>query len=230
MTEWPPVTVLLVTFNRPDEIRQTIKGLQKHLIYEGDLRWHLADDGSLPDYVADLKEGLPEWQFSLTKTSRKGWGANVNAAMRFIKTPYIFLCEDDCVAFRDIDLNLAVRLLEFDQELGMVRFSGLIKHELILVMKRAKTEQGQIYYLALDKKSPELWQYSHRPHLKHRRFHECYGCYDEGKTLTATEIEFAERYKGKKGPQIVALSNGVDEYCDHIGESWKRTKFDVGAK
>ena len=230
MTELPVVTVLILTYNRPVEVVQTIEALRKRLRYKGELKWHLADDGSPSGYVASIREQFPDLKFSLTKTDREGCGANANKAMDFIKTPYIFFSEDDWYAFRDIPLDHAVELMEFDQKIGMVRFSGLIDHELILIVDKARTEYGKIHHLVLDKRSPETYQYSSRPHLKHKRFHEAYGNYAEGLSIADTERAMAKRYRTMTGPLIAAMPEGIGFYFYHIGKgvTWKRTGFDAG--
>lgn len=225
MSNMPDITILIVTFNRPNEIRRVIEGLQKHIVYSGKLRWHLADDGSPSGYVAAIREIYPEVEFTLTKTSRKGWGANVNKALRFIKTDYIFLCEDDYLAQRDLDLDSGMLLLMSDLEIGLVRYDGIEEHR--TTSKEIETLMGVIPCLVIDHAKSSFYQYSNRPHLRHKRLHEHYGLYAEGLSLVDTENNYAARIKDQLlGPMIVALPDGIECAFLPIAKSWKGTEFD----
>jgi len=225
---WPAVTVLIVTWNRLEEIRRTINALQEYLIYPN-LAWHIADDNSPGDYLPVLKADFPHLNFTDTITDRKGWGANVNLALRTITTNYIFSCEDDYVAFRSLDIEAGVELIELREKIGLVRYDGLSGHiGLDLSVQEAKT-MGRLDYLQIVKdKSSHLNVYSHRPHLKHRRFHDSYGLYKEGVTLGECEENFAHRVKSSDGPGLAILPDGIPRAFDHIGKSRQGTSLDPG--
>lgn len=256
MLDWPIVSVLIVTYDRPLEIRRTIFALCKHLYYPQDrLRFHLSDDASPPlreavnncpagtPYVDYIRQQFPCLSFSHTTTDRAGWGANVNAGMRYClqHSDYVFLCEDDYVALRDLDLEAGVALLESTEDLhkpgpaparepiGLVRFDGIAAHWLNLQLREADTRIGAVSYLKIGLDSPFLNAYSHRPHLKHKRFHEAYGYYPEGLRLGETESAFAHAVKGKaSGPWLVTLGDGIERAFEHIGKSRQGTEYDKG--
>lgn len=224
------VTIVIVTFERPKEIRQTIQALKQHVKYEGDLRWHIADDASHSAYIPNIKSDFPELDFTSTITQRKGWGANVNYALDAAKphSDFIFLCEDDYVATRDIDLTRGVELLEHREKIGLVRYDGLSAHSgLRLYLEELKIDQDRFDYFIVEKGSDHLNVYSHRPHLKHVRFHEAYGKYDESLSLGETESGFAHRVKDSNGPEIAILWNGIERAFDHIGKSRQGGEFDI---
>lgn len=231
--EWPEITILLVTYDRIEEITRTIKALCTNLYYAGNLKWHLADDSSPGDYIQQIKREFTNLSFTYSITARKGWGANVNRAMLNIRTDYIFLCEDDYVAKRDIDLSSGVALMEANQQVGLVRYDGISGHTLTLSLKEDKVgEFGRVEYLEIFPNSPHLNVYSNRPHLKHRRFHQFYGLYREARIgerhLGMCESSFAHRIKDMKGgPKIVALWNGIECVFDHIGKSRQLGEFDI---
>ena len=232
--ELPLLTVLVVTYDRPSEIRHVIRALDEHIIYPRDrIRWHLADDGSKKEYIPGIQNTFPHLYFTATVTARKGWGVNVNKgmshALSHLKCDYVFLCEDDYVAIRDVNLQDGVLLLEEQRALGLIRYDGISGHILNLYLREVKLSTGRhMDYLILDKESPHLNVYSHRPHLKHRRFHSRYGAYLEGTTLGHTEVEFAHRVKDKgiDGPLIAVLPDGIYRAFDHIGKSRQGTKLD----
>ena len=50
--EFPLLGVMLITYDRPKEIRRVIDALLTHIQYPPEqLRWHIADDESPKDYI-----------------------------------------------------------------------------------------------------------------------------------------------------------------------------------
>lgn len=243
MADWPMIAVVIVTFYRPEEIRRTIQALDKHVAYPKDrLLWHMADDQSSewegdpvekypPEtYLSDIQRDFSEKRFTFTVTERLGWGANVNKAQLYCleKAEYIFLCEDDYVARKEVDLRTGIAILEKEEEIGLIRYDGIAGHALNLELREAKgTRYGTVPRVRIMKASPFLNVYSNRPHLKHRRFHDAYGDYPEGIPLGMTETRFAQTVKRAKGPPHVAvLINGIERGFDHIGKSRQHTEMD----
>jgi len=229
---WLDVAVLLVTYNRPREIRRVIVALEKHLQFQGKLVWYLADDGSPGNYILDIQHDFPKLNFRSSVTKRLGWGANVNKCMQMIGEKYIFLCEDDYVALYPLDLNKGVALLDSKAGIGLVRYDGLAGHRLNLAIEEINTPLGVLQYLEILKKdSRGLNVYSNRPHLKHKKFHRAYGEYSMGKSLGETESAFAHRIKDVlAGPKLVTLENGIVRAFDHIGKSRQGTELDQTSK
>lgn len=257
MDDWPLVYILLITYDRPTEIQQTISALLHHLLYPRDrLRFHLCDDHSPPvdldargeghgsePYVHYVRRHFPDLTWSATQTDRRGWGANVNKGLDhcFSHSDYVFLIEDDYVALRDIDLRAGVALLESTDDhhkpfpasprrlIGAVRYDGIAAHWLHLQLREASTRTGSIHYLAIDHSSPFLNVYSNRPHLQHRRFRDAYGRYPEGLRLGETESTYAQRVKDKDdGPWLVTLWDGIPKAFEHIGHSRQGSDQDIG--
>lgn len=232
MQKWPVVTVLVITYRRPIEIRRTLDALRRYLCYEGEIQWHLADDGSPSDYLPQLLVDYDDIRFSWTITERKGWGANVNKALRYINADYIFMCEDDYVAQRPLDLTCGVALMQAVQDIALVRYDGLEGHALTLHLEEVATELGTINYLRIDPVlSKHLNVYSNRPHLFHRRFIDFYGPYPEGKRIGETEEAYAHHVRdlgreNTNAPWLVALSDGVPRAFEHIGATWQGTEHD----
>jgi hypothetical protein len=223
--------VVLVTWNRPQEVRRTIRALHHYLSYKGTVRLHIADDGSRPGYLDEIRADFPpRWIHSVSVTPHQGWAANVNQALRqvFAETPYVFLIEDDYVARRPVDLSRGVALLEAAPRLGLIRYDGVEGHQFILHLCEAETMAGRVHYLWVRKESPATYVYSNRPHLVHRRFHAHYGYYSTGLALGSVEMVFAEKVKMTEGPEIAVLSDGIDRAFDHVGHSWKGGPYDRG--
>jgi len=163
-------------------------------------------------------------------TDRKGWGANTNKGLRYVfkDCDYVFLCEDDYVALRPLDFISGIRLMEEQRSVGLVRYDGISGHLLNLYLREIKFPVGQMDYMIIDRSSPHLNVYSHRPHLKHRRFHDKYGYYKEGTKLGMTEVEFAHRVKDGSSdqPSIAILPDGILTAFDHIGRSRQGSELD----
>lgn len=230
---WPDVAVMIVTYDRPSEIRRVIRALVEHLQYNGKFVWYLADDSSPGSYVLDIQRDFPNLGFRATVTKRLGWGANVNKCMQKIAEKYIFLCEDDYVALYPLDISKGVALLDSKAGIGLVRYDGLAGHRLTLAIEEVKTAHlGMIQYIEILKKpSRGLNVYSNRPHLKSVGFHRTYGEYPMGKSLGETESAFAHRVKDiLKGPKLVTLETGIVRAFDHIGHSRQGTELDRVSK
>jgi len=230
--EWPTVRVLIVTYNRPKEIRQTLQALREHIVYDGQLSLHIADDGSPRNYLNDLQRDITWTRFTRSVTRRKGWGANVNKGLKACGDSFVFLCEDDYVARRDLDFNSGVALLLANKlNIGLIRYDGLAGHVLDLHLREGKTQAGTLAYAIIDPCSPHLGVYSNRPHLMHPRFHMHYGLYPEGRALGQTEADYAHRVKDRgqmpNAPALAILPEGILLAFDHIGRSWKGTNEDV---
>jgi len=234
--DWPTVAILIVTYDRPTEIRRTILALKVHLLYPGKIAWHIADDHT-PDenYLPRIASDFQEFDITYTVTDRKGWGANVNKGMAYCLdhfSDYIFLIEDDYVTQRPIDLRQGVLLLQHAKGLGAIRYDGLHGHDLDLALREVETPHEKVSTLIIQASSPHLNIYSNRPHLKHRRLHDHYGLYKEGAKLGETESDFAHRVKDGYGggPKLAALITGIPRAFDHIGKSRQLTELDTGGK
>jgi glycosyltransferase involved in cell wall biosynthesis len=253
--DWPIVTVVICTFDRPHEIRQTIASLFNNLQYPQDrLRWHIADDGSPNGYVDDVRSFIESSIEFLTRysaddrvthtvTQRKGWGANVNAALRAVQSDYVYFTEDDYLLLRPLDLRPHVALMETHKNVGLVRY-GIAGHGMWTAVREADisawlpefqentsnqgyTGAGKLSYLEIHPRMIAgeygFYRYSNRPHLKHRRFHEHFGPYPEGLSLGRTEeaMNHLIGLHAKDSPALVCPADWVLWHFDHIGVSYQ---------
>lgn len=243
--EHPTIAILIITYDRPREIRQTINALKQHVKYDGPIHWHLADDGSPGLYVEDIKRDYADLHFTATITDRQGFGANVNKALTYChaKTDYVFLIEDDRPPIKTFDFDRAVALLMSNDDagkpeaaterkpIGAIRLGGIAGHWLWLELREANTPIGVLNYLHILHNSPFLNVYSNQPYMTHRRFWSVYGMLPEGKGLADTETTFAHRVKDKAdGPWICCLHDGIEVAQNHIGHSRQATDLDIGYK
>ena len=246
MMNWPEVTIGIITYNRPSEIRKVVSALQDMMYYpDSKLRWVISDDCTPGQYLEDLENDnvLPDGGKYLSTPRNIGWGGNANFLRSNIRTPYMFLIEDDYVLDRTMDLTLAVAVMECRTDLGMIRYRGTGGTHVVFHQFEADISEylphfqqgygipGKISYLQLDSGSPSLYLYSNGPHLVHMgRFVPFYGPYLEGAKLGSTEEAYAHVVKDKmrlpNAPGIAILPEWIQMNFDHIGKSYQNTEFD----
>jgi glycosyltransferase involved in cell wall biosynthesis len=258
MTDFPDVAILVITYNRPKVLKETLYALQKNLNYPKDkLHVIVSDDSTGGTYLSSLKrtKAFKVWgkngvDFRSTD-KRSGWGLHVNNALDYVtenypQCDYVFQIEDDYKLLKELNLNIGVGMLETRKNIGMLRYRGTagtlcLYHQFQTDIKDYEPTISQISYLQLDNASSTLWVYSNGPHLKrlkatdkHPSFHGHYGRYAEGLKLGATEENFAHRVKdGMKlgnAPAIAILPDWVEMKYSflHLGETWQHGKDDIG--
>ena len=80
MNTWPTLAILVITYNRRDVLRETLRRLAAHLAYEGPRVLVIADDGSDDGTAEMLAAEYPDAQHVIS--NRRGLGANANAGLR----------------------------------------------------------------------------------------------------------------------------------------------------
>lgn len=211
MTDWPLVAVMIVTYKRTELALRTIRGIQKHLDYPR-LAWHIADDGSSPEHVTALQEAIGVG-CGFTNAERKGVGRSMNLGMDacLAKADHILWLEDDWELTTPFDLRPCVRLLEDDASIGMVRLGYVspgIKGELVSGAGRLWWKLG---------KGPTYTHVGHAA-LRHRRFCEAYGHYQEGLAAGETELYMCGTFNTHDGPTVaVPAWTGEWGAFGHIG-------------
>lgn len=239
---WPEVTVLIITYKRPDETRGVIRALQKNLSYPN-LTWVICDDSSGKDYQNALRVDYPHIKLVSTKEN-SGWGANVNNGLHHVRSPYVFAIENDYILTQPLDLRIGVALMQVNEAIGRIRYDGIVGHPLICHLRESDIHQympdyrqgmalpGKLSYWLIDRASPSLWVYSNRPSLSHIRFFKFYGPYAEGLKLGACEENYAHRVLDKMpeigAPAIAVLPEWVVRHFDDIGVSFQHTNEDRG--
>ena len=88
--DWPTVTVMLITYDRPEEIRRTIYSLLKNIKYPRDkLLWHISDDnspGNAEIYYKKSTDGGSTWT---TKRLTNNSGNSYSPAIALDSNNYI---------------------------------------------------------------------------------------------------------------------------------------------
>ena len=226
---WPTVTVLIVTYRRPEIIRKVIQRYELYLQYAGKLIWRLADDGSPPGYVKGLQEEFARLDLQATVTKRGGFGANLNNGLReaFKVSDYVFLTEDDWATLDHINLTRGVWLMESRADVGLVRYdeigincrydAAVLKHPIL------RKKDAWVRHFVFDNSSRYIYPGGH-PNLVHRRYYDSYGFYKEGGEIASVERDFTKVLAKQSGPKVVIMSEyvGIPKF-NHIAKTWKGT-------
>ncbi len=249
MADWPPLTILICTYNRVEEIECTVEALANGLTYPEDkLHWLVTDDSSPDNYLVKLKR-LKLFQALhievISTPARGGWGKNVNFGLAHVGTSYLYFSEDDYVLCQPLDLRIGIALLETRANIGLLRYRGVAGEPVVAHQFESDISAylpdyqdgaglpGRLGYWQLDSGSPALYLYSHGPHLKRRAFHAYHGPYPEGLPLGETEERFAHAVKDRMkndwqhAPAIAILSSWMSMWFDHIGKSYQHTELDT---
>lgn len=241
----PLISIVIITFRRPNEIRQTIQSLVENLLYPPDrLQFIISDDCSGDGYLKALKQDLKFIQnLKLISTEQNsGWGANANNALAHCDGDFIYWTEDDYLLKKTVDLRAAVALMTVNQSIGLLRYDGIVGHRILAHLAESDISEfypdfrqglgqlGKVNYWLLDRDSRETWLYSNRPHFKKASFHSFYGWYPVGLKLGETEETYAHMVKDgmarPDAPAIACMSDFVDRWIDDIGKSYQHTDLD----
>lgn len=236
---YPPITIVIMTYERHNLLRQTLDKLHEHLFYSGKTQLLIADDASPTPYGSAF-EGLR----IITTPTNGGWGYNANFVMRHIKTNIVLHMEDDYWLEQFIDITPYVCLLDQYPDVGLVRLDGIAGHHVNAGAKEYKLKPmgyqqssgslpDTMYGWSLDVASPETWLYSNRPHLKHQRFMTAVGEYPEGLKLGHTEESYAHMVKDymRQTDNPLKIMVPMDlclPHWSHVGKSYQHTEHDKG--
>ncbi len=223
-----PLTVVMTTWAPNGEVGRARKHYAElamvswitNLSYDGELRIHVADDGSdLPWFPESLAEvyanAIPrvpqQWAPTLSlgaPTKRRGLGGSLNAgfAAAFQVSPLAAYFADDWSLTAPFDLTPWATLMEPRDDIGVVRFlphpdlSGTVMH------------LGELgWALKLDR---HHFACGVRPALYHQRFIDVYGRFEERVNVFDCEMSMNQRFCNGTGPDIVLA---LPHSWEHIG-------------
>ncbi len=216
--DWPAVVALLITYKRTELALRTVRAVKTNLDYPR-LSWHVADDGSDSAHVrailAECGEGT-----TFSNADRRGVGRSMNLGMAAAlkRADYILWLEDDWELQKPFDLRPCVELLQERGDVGMVRLGYLspgIWGELI--------GAGRLWWKL--SKGP-TYTFTGHASLRHRRFCDAYGAYQEGLAPGETELWYCGTFNNRPGPSVaVPAWTGEWGAFAHIGtESLKNLR------
>lgn len=217
----PPITIITTTWAPKGEVgdrrgataRICITSWFLYLRYEGQVRLHVADDGSDNEEFygpeAFLPYRLPQNEVSFSRQMRQGVGASLNAGIgaAMKNSPLLAYIVDDWRLMAPLDLTPWARLLLEEEYLGAIRLgpphpdlTGIIRHF------------HGTWAMVLDR---HHFAFSHRPTLFHERFFQAYGLQEEGINAMECEQRYNEMFVGTPGPEI---AYAISYPWDHIGQ------------
>lgn len=206
----PPLAIALVTYNRLDQALRTIRSTCENLQYPHELvKWFIGDDGSGAEYVQALHDELHTVTDNVWSASGrirnegqeesyfcgKGWNIVLGNAHQY--SDYVLWLEDDWELDEPLNLIPYVRLLEKNGNVGAVSFRILS----IETDVRTKGYEGQMFVQYLK---TSQYAYSGNPILRHGRFVNHYGWFDEGRDPGGIELAMDDKYRldEANGPMI----------------------------
>ena len=218
MTEsFPPVIVLVITYERTNLAVETIRSVKERLDYPN-LGFHIADDGSRPGHIDRLLEEIgPTYSVSVSNSARRGVGANMNLGMDrcLERGDFILWLEDDWAIPRDtrLDLGPCVQALAEVPRIGMVRLGRLSAGLTGTTIAAA----GRLWWEL--ERGRDTYTFNGNAALRHRRFCETYGHYQEGLKPGETELSMCARFNATPGPTVVWPAwSSQDRLFQHIGD------------
>ena len=203
------VTVALFTYlphegsERAVYAQRTLIAALNHLKFGGDLRFHIADDGSHPGHVENLMAIVKRHTGKAPTTSdgkRGGYGASWNAMTGVVHQwpdDKVLCLEDDWVLLEDLDLDPLVTAMDASNgdlrcvRLGYLGWTDPLFGELL-------RWEGQTF-LMLDPDSPEKHVFSGGPRLETVAFQRTQGEWPVGLGAGDTELAVCGRRQSRVG-------------------------------
>lgn len=215
MNDWPPVIALIITYRRLDLALETIRSVRFRVDYPN-IGFHIADDGSGPEYMARLLEEIgPTYSVTVSDACQQGVGRSMNLGMKEVlnRADLWLHLEDDWVLPDTLDLRPCVQVLVEDETLGMVRLGRLAAGLEAVSYSGA----GKLWWRL--KKGSDTYVFCGNAALRHRRFHEAYGDYKIGLQPGQTELWYCGRFNAREGPDIVWPAwLTYEQTFQHIGD------------
>lgn len=208
------------------------KKLLLNLDYEGELLWHIADDGSPWEHVEDLKNLA--WTYrqvipTVSNSQHRGYGANMNMATQVIHplADIVLPIEEDWELVRQFDISGLVKVLEqASQDYGDPDYIGCIRLGYLGWSNRVEgwlTQIANQTFFRMDAACLETHVFAGHPRLETVEFEKRLGAWPEGIRPGYTEMEVCNRPMSRHGVAwpLDAGINASQDYANlfaHVGE------------
>lgn len=204
---------------------QCLEALLKKLSYqEGNLLYHIADDGSPEEHVASLTRLCEKYDKlpTVSLSQRMGYGGNMNAATQIIHqiADMVLQVEEDWELVRPFDLSNLARAMEESNEINCVRLGYLgwtnpLRGQVI--------QSASQSFLLFDPDCEEVHVFAGHPRLEKVSFERSIGEWPEGIKAGWTEMEICKRQESRIGVTwpLDAEVNASQDYCRlfaHVGD------------
>lgn len=229
--DYPPIAIMLLTYDRADCAADTLRAVLDNLHYSGQIDVHIADDGTpTPGYI-DALVGIAAGYahvgtVGVTNAARRGYGASYNLATQAVHPGHsiVLPLEDDWRLTRPLEVDpLVDTLLDPDLGIGCIRM-GYLGFTQPIRGEAVHTPAGIM--LRLDAHSPERHILAGHPRLETRAFQRSVGPWPEGLPAGQTEFEVCGLGAARVGiawPMDIVRPRGdlfVHTGADGKGEIW----------
>ena len=218
-----PITIVCTTwlppgmdgFKRLDAVTLALESWRKNLIYDGELRLHVADDGTEPrlfEMLESVVQGIwPDAWYS--RQERWGVGASLNNGLSssWPISSLVLHAVDDWEITQKFDLTPWADVLMAVKDIGLIRFfphpdlSGHIRY----LSEVQPTQHG----LILDR---HHYAFATRPFLAHKRFFQAYGPFLERANAYAVEQDYNREFCSRPGPEIALALSQIWQPIDSV--------------
>ncbi len=209
MTDLPTVVIMLMTYKRTEYALRTIEAARELLSYDGELLWYVADAGSPIEDLKILGDAIPDEIFfgrhtmieSNTLTPGQNWNKGIKRI--FEKHTIYFRLEDDFMLHAPLDITKWVRLLDYNDKVGMIRLGLMTVGTQIAVKGQVvPSDVGHDRDIYLHVLKSAQYCFSGHPSLVHKRFHEAYDYFPEDRDPGQCEVDFDGVIRTREGPEI----------------------------
>ena len=119
------IDVIRMSASRPDLLVISTESLQRHLKFDGQLRFLLHEDylnNDLSDKCVSYAESTGLFDVIVKDNPKIGQGRSLTKMLKMVNTKYIIHWEDDYELLCDLDLNTVVRLLDNNEDINQISF------------------------------------------------------------------------------------------------------------
>lgn len=186
------IVALLLTYDRLEVAKITLKSLAANLICSEDVWLHIADDGSSQEYRDELLELARSHygdKVSVTNSERRGYGGNYNVATQTVHqiTDIVLPLEDDWELVRSLDIDPIIKALRNDAfdcaRMGYIGYTAELRGIL--------RWHEKLHWLEFDPASTERHIFAGGPRLETVAFERKVGPWPEQMEQGATEFHVA---------------------------------------
>ncbi len=202
---FPPVSIMMTTWNRTTLAVKCLKALVENIEYpRHKLYWVLADDGSEPGHVEACIDALTSSGISIervyvTRNYRIGEGAkfghavNLNNGLReaFRHSDIVLRTEDDLLPSQKIPVFKFAKILENNQNVAGIKLG----HAADVVRKLPW--KGDPENFMEDASYWNVFIFNHIAMICHKRVYDILGMYDEKLSGAEVEKDIGKRFMGR---------------------------------
>lgn len=226
----PPITIVCTTYfpagmgglHRQDIARETIRSWWTYLKYDGELRLHIADDGSPYEQLNAYRYWYHNYP-TYSRQTRHGVGASLNTGFQkaFETSPLVAYFVDDWALTQKFDLTPWAQALMEREDIGMIRLGP--PHPSNKGTVEALTTNWQGWAMILERYG---FAFGHRPALYHKRMIDWYGWFQEDCNALECERLYAVNFNTMRGPSIALALPHPWQHTDSVELAYMEPRDD----